>query len=232
MDKKTFSRQIASYIDFNTIRKTLTAYDQNKIEVLEHSASFLGSQSLVNAEDWGLYSLISEFLEEFSIPKETIDLLVKIDGENIYSSEAIEWLKNYRFSGQVVPNPDVSHMNLPFKPIIITTAESGIIDILHCPINLIFSTVENFSATWRKIEKYEANVFLEPNSPSELFVYFEQRVASYYKYMDKNNPGESAGNSIFNGYRYVCLTHELKVDIHLLNIAEKSAIEQANGTLR
>lgn len=232
MDKKTFSRQIASYIDFNTIRNTLIAYDKNKNEVLEQSCSFLGSSSIINGEDWELYALISEFLDEFRVPEETIDLLVKMDGEAAYSAEAIKWLKNYKFLGKVMVNPDVSHLDLPFKPLIVTVAESGIIDILHYPLNFIFSTVENLSATWIEAEKYDARVFLEPNSPSELFTFFEQRVSSRYKYMEKRNPGESAGNSIFNGYRYVCLTQELKIDINLLDIAEKSAIRQANGTLR
>jgi hypothetical protein len=232
LDKKAFSRQIASYIDFNTIRDTLKAYDKCKNDVLEKSVSFLGSQDLKKASDWGLYSLLSNFLEEFKIPEETIDFLLKLDGENIYSDEAINWLKNYEFSGKLVANPDVSHLNLPFDPIVMTIAESGIIDILHCPTNFIFSAVENFSATWRELEKYNPRVFLEPSSPSELFVFLEQSVSSHYKNMDKRNAGESAGNSIFSGYRYVCLTHELGIDTDLLAFAEKSAIEQAKGTIR
>ncbi|WP_023603302.1 hypothetical protein [Aliivibrio logei] len=231
MDKKTFARQISSYIDFNTIRKTLASYDKNKDEVLEQSCSFFGSPSIKNAQDWELYALVSEYLKEFRIPEETIDLLVKIDGTGVYSNEAIKWLKNYKFSGKVIGNPDINDPNLPFKPIIVAVAESGIIEIIHWPLNFIFSAVENFSATWREAEKHNIRAFLEPNSPSELFVYLEQRVASHYKYMDKTNAGSSAGNAIFNGYRYVCLTHELKLDINLLNLAEESAIQQANGTM-
>jgi hypothetical protein len=227
-----FARQISSYIDFNTIRSTLISYDKNKDEVLEGATLTLGSEFLKNAADWDLYALISDYLKAFRIPEETIDLLVKMDGEKKYSKEAINWLKNYKFSGSVIGNPDISNHNLPFKPLIVITTESGIIDILGCPINFLFSTVENLSATWIETDKIGAHVFLEPNSPSEFFVYLEQRVSSHYKNMEKKNPGESAGNSIFNGYRYVCLTHELKIDVNLFNVAEKLAIEQANGTLR
>jgi len=231
LKKKDFSKQIASYIDFSTIRFTLKMYDKNKKETLEKSASFLGSQHLKSASDWGLYSLLSNFLEEFRIPEETIDFIIKLDGDNTYSEEAISWLKSYRFSGELTGNPDLADLDLPFDPIVMIVAESGIIDILHCPINFIFSTVENFSTTWRELDKFNPKVFLEPSSPSELFVFLEQSVANHYKNIDKRNAGEYAGNSIFNGYRYVCLTHELGIDIDLFNLVEKSAVEQAKGTL-
>lgn len=233
MTEKDFARQISSYIDLNTIKNVLLSFDNNKQIVLKKSVSFLGSSCLENAEKWDLYALITDYLKNFQVAEESIDLLVKIEGDEKFSIEAIEWLKNYRFSGELrgKPNINIDTSILPFEPIVAIIAESGIIDILHIPLNFLFNSVEVFSETWREMELIGAHVFLEPSSLSELFIYIEKRVAKHYKNLESNNAGTLSGASVFNGYRYVCATSDIPIDNRLLNISREGAIYQAKSTL-
>lgn len=233
MQPQEYSRLISSYIDLNTIKDVLLSYDNNKQQVLEKSVSLLGSSVIKEPSDWDLLPLICDYLEHFRVAEESIDLLLKLEPKGSFSDEAINWLRNYRFSGQVRHkyNLGIDVSNYPFEPLIGVISESGIIDILHIPLNFLMSTIEQFSYTWNKVKEMGGRVFLEPSSPSELFIYIEKRVAMQYEHLDKNRPGEFSGTSIINGYRYSCMTFDIPVNIDFINTSIEASKMQANSTL-
>jgi hypothetical protein len=233
MTPQEFARQISSYIDLNTIRQLLTSYEEDKSQVLEKSIYFLGSNVLNEPYDWDLLPLIEDFFKNFSLAEESLDLLLKIEPENSFSQEAIDWLKTYRFSGELRGKYDLNFDTsaLPFEPIISVIAESGIIEILKIPLNFLVNAIEVFSNSWSIIKSVGARAFLEPSSPSELFNYIEKRVAMKYEYLEKNRPGEFAGSSVINGYRYICITSEVPIDSLLLKLSNETSIFQASSTL-
>lgn len=233
MDKAEFSRQVSSYIDFNTIKRTLMSYTENKEKVMGESAYFLGSQNLSSNEDWGLYNLVCDYLSEFRIPEESISLVEKLEKEGLIDQEAIHWLKNYRFTGKLIKNPEISNdfNRLPVQPIILLIAEQCIIDILSIPINFLIGAVEDFSLTWRKVES-QMSVFFEPSSPSELLVYLEKQVALSSKNLKIVSPGSKFGDNIYVGHRYVCATSDLPMEPKTFNLARIYSHQQAISTYR
>lgn len=232
MNIEAFSKQISSYIDYNTLISAINELKINSTLAHQKSALFLGSPSIEKAEDWDLYNLIRDYLKEFKISKESLELILKMN--NISNQDVeIKWLESYRFTGELRGNPKLETVpeNITFKPVIAIIAESCILDILYHPINFLINSVEVFSETWRKMGAIEARAFLEPGAHSELLIYIEKRVASHYKYLEKMDAGEKSGNSVFTGYRYVCLTTDLPINSYLIQLTKDLSNKQALSTL-
>ncbi|HEX9980158.1 MAG TPA: hypothetical protein VGB50_06305 [Flavobacterium sp.] len=232
MTPKEFSRQISSYIDYNTLIYAITELKVNPDRALEKSVLFLGSEHLLNARDWNLYTLFSEFLKDFKIPESSLDLIVELEDVALVSAE-LSNLKKYNFTGELRGNPSLQHIpsNLHYKPIIAIYAESFILDILYYPANFLMNAIEVLSITWQKAKNANMSAFFEPSSPSELFAYIEYKIASSYELLNKANPGKNAGNSTFFGYRYVNITHELPINPILFSFVRDAAHRQAKGTI-
>lgn len=233
MNIESFSRQISSYIDYNSLQKAVAELKGNLPTSKEKTVLLLGSEHLKNAEDWDLYNLIRDYLKEFRIPKECLELLVQLNADLSMDDEEIKWLANYKFTGELRGNPKLQNQpqNLSFTPLIAIIEESCILDILYYPVNFLLNSVEVLSDNWRQMQTINARAFLEPGSPSELLVYIEKRVASQYEHLEKINAGQNAGNSVFNGYRYVCLTSELPIDARLISFTQQASNNQAISTL-
>lgn len=229
----SFARQVSSYIDFNTVLKVIHDVENNKAAAYEKSVLLLGSEHIKKAEDWDLYNLLKDFLSEFSIPKESIEFILQTHENLSIDDPIIKWLLNYRFTGELRGNPKLQNQpnNLSFTPLVAIVAESCILDILYYPLNFLINTVEVLSETWQKVKELKARAYLEPGTPSELLVYIEKRIASHYEYLEKYDAGERAGNSVFNGYRYVCLTSNLPVNDKLLKVAQEASFHQGKLTL-
>lgn len=233
MKTESFSRQISSYIDFSSLNKVVAELKDNSTSSKEKTALLLGSAHLKKAEDWDLYNLIRDYLKEFRIPKESLELLVKLNENLSMDDKEIEWLANYKFTGELKGNLRLQNhpQNLSFTPLIAIVAESCILDIIYYPVNFLVNSVEVLSENWRQLQKLNSRAFLEPGTPSELLVYIEKRVASQYEHLDRTDAGQKAGNSVFNGYRYVCITSDLPVDLKLVSIAKEVSNNQATSTL-
>lgn len=233
MNIESFSRQISSYIDYYSVYKVVTELKENSPSSKEKTVLLLGSEHLKKAEDWDLYNLIRDYLKEFRIPKESLELLVQLNQNLSMDDKEIKWLADYKFTGELRGNPKLQNdpQDLSFTPLIAIIAESCILDILYYPVNFLMNSVEVLSENWRQMQKVKARAFLEPGTPSELLVYIEKRVASHYEYLEQTDAGQNAGNSVFNGYRYVCVTSDLPVDERIISIAQQASNNQANSTL-
>lgn len=233
MTVSSFSRQVSSYIDFNTIFKVIEDIEKSKATAYEKSVLLLGSEHIQKAEDWDLYNLVKDFLSEFSIPKETIEFILQTHENLSIDDPVISWLSNYRFTGELRGNPKLQNQpaNLSFTPLVAIIAESCILDILYYPLNFLVNTVEVLSTNWQKMKELKARAYLEPGTPSELLVYIEKRIASHYEYIENYDAGERVGNIVFNGYRYVCLTSDLPVNEKLLKVAQEASFHQSKLTL-
>ncbi|ALI98583.1 hypothetical protein [Rufibacter tibetensis] len=229
----SFSRQISSYIDYKTVVQAVNDLNNSKHTAMEKSVLLLGSETIHKAEDWDLYNLVRDFLSKFKIPKETLELLVNTNDNLSMDDDAIQWLLNYRFTGELKGNPKLHERpsNLSFKPLIAIIAESSILDILYYPVNFLINSVEVLSINWQEMKQLNARAYLEPGTASELLVYIEKRIASHYKNLEKFDAGEKAGNSPYNGYRYWCLTSELPIDIQNLKLAQELSLKQALSTI-
>ncbi len=232
MKIESFSRQISSYIDFKSLHKVVAELKDNSSSSKEKTVLLLGSEHLKKAEDWDLYNLIRDFLKEFRIPKESLELLVQLNENLSMDDEEIKWLANYKFTGELRGNPKLQNHphNLSFTPLIAIIAESCILDILYYPVNFLVNSVEVLSKNWRQMQTLNARAFFEPGTPSELLVYIEKRVASQYEHLERTDAGQKAGNSVFNGYRYVCMTSDLPIDSKLVSITKQASNNQATST--
>lgn len=233
MNIESFSRQISSYIDYNSVHKVVAELKDNSPSSKEKTVLLLGSEHLKKAEDWDLYNIMRDYLKEFRIPKESLELLVRLNEDLSMDDEEIKWLVNYKFTGELRGNPELQNQpqNLSFTPLIAIIAESCILDILYYPLNFLVNSVEVLSENWRQMQTVNARAFLEPGTPSELLVYIEKRVASQYEHLEKIDAGQNAGNSVFNGYRYVCMTSDLPIDTRLISITQQVSNNQATSTL-
>jgi len=231
MTLEKFAKQLSSYIDYSTILQAIEVLQTDETKAKQKMTLFLGSKVLTTEQDWDLYAMINDYLSEFRIPKESIELIAK--SEQISPEDpSLKWLREYRFDGHL-ENPENLKFpqNLNSNPIIAIVAENCILDILYYPVNFLLNTIETLSRDWHRAKELNARVFLEPSSPSELFIYIEKRIANKYEFLEKQNAGQYAGNNVFIGYRYICMTTEIPVNFELLKVTKQSANYQAMSTL-
>jgi len=225
VDVKTYSRQVSSYIDLESIRYALHCRTQERV---------LGIKSidvrLSEDEEGNVFlKLIGDYLKYFSISNDVIELIRVLDGVDAYSEEAIASLKNYQFNNDVQLNQHNKNISTNADRKITVSAEADILQIISGPIAFLYNYVSHLSETWHN--DVPANVFLQHSQPSQLFVYIEREVAMTSKKYIKAKPGKNAKNEIVNGYRYVCLTSELPIDSKMMKISMDLAEYQASSTL-
>ena len=227
MDLKEYSYQISSYIDFDTLRKALKHRAENtKIDISQMEFSFdnEGINSVFS-------SLVTDYLKNFRVSNDVIDLIIALDGIDYYSKESISWIKNYHFDlGSQLISHRASSLNTT-TTLLSIKAENDILDILYCPIYFLYNCVHQFASTWSSDKPTGFNAFLQHSHPSELFVHIERRVGMTCKSFLKSKPGKNAQSNIINGYRYVCISDSLPVNEQLLELSKKSAIQQAISTI-
>uniref|UniRef100_A6VW42 Uncharacterized protein n=1 Tax=Marinomonas sp. (strain MWYL1) TaxID=400668 RepID=A6VW42_MARMS len=227
MDLKEYSNQISSYIDLDSIRLALKHRTENiNMDIFKMEFSLDNE-----ATDRGFSSLVIDYLKNFRVSNDVIELIVALDGSDCYSKESISWVKNYKFDieSQINLQCDSSNNNAPLLSI---KAENEILDIINCPIYFIYNCVCQFASTWSDDKPEGFNAFLQHSHPSELFVHIERRVAMTCKSFNKSRPGKNAQSSIINGYRYVCITDNLPIDERIFEVAKRFAFSQAISTLR
>jgi hypothetical protein len=233
MDSQTFSRELCAWIDPLEIIKAGQRYDIDTQKVTAPVSVSFTSPFLSSAEDIVLYDLVVEFLHNFRIPFEILELLQsRTDQTDELSDCALNWLKHLKFEGSVYQvNNEAGHF--PEDTILMVEERDIVANIITQPIRVLVNQIGYLSDTWKQLkQKNLKGTFLLHSWPDSLGVYIESRIVQYYGFKDADIAGFQYESTFNNRYRAVTIVGTPPINQKLMEAAKYLAYSLGSETLK
>jgi hypothetical protein len=108
------------------------------------------SKSLTSAEDAGFNWFLQQFLDNVIIPEELIRFTQGMYSSHV-SSQAADWMRNFKFTGDIEFNPDIRPQVLDHKVLVVITAPLFEISVIRSPISMLNELLSAKAFYWKQI---------------------------------------------------------------------------------
>ena len=221
MDIQRYSRLLSCKINIVKIKKVIIDLNNTPEIALKRDFILFRSSKMKSGIDWNLYKLINDYLTNFRIPKESLDLIIKLEKWSNEYSESIDWLLNYNFNGQIITNSNSSSI-FKHAPIIKIEAQRPILELIIYPIKFIINMVERCCELWSS--SVDINLYFASGHNSELLNYIEKNVALCNKHFKQINSETNTFNGLYVTPYYEAISYDLPIPEEILYQAKEASL--------